>query len=510
MKRFQRVSLVLGFAIGLSLGLGTRPCPADVRLPRIFGNQMVLQRDLPVRVWGTADPDEKVTVSIGKNEASATADPHGKWKVELPAVPAGSPVEIKVSGKNTLTLRDVLVGEVWVCSGQSNMQMSVIASNDGKKEVAEAKHPQIRLFTVPMRPATEPAADVDGYWQECTPETVPHFSGVAYFFGRYLHEQLGVPVGLINTSWGGTRIEPWTPPVGFQAVPAVASIPADSEKQEAGYQKASRKALDKYAKWLSAAQQAKEKGGEIAPPPPWPAGYMPGQQVPTRLYNGMVYPIVPFAIKGAIWYQGESNLADGMLYHEKMKALIAGWRSVWNEGDFPFYFVQLAPFHYGNADPAALARLWESQTATLSVPNTGMAVTNDIGNTKDIHPKDKQDVGKRLALWALAKAYGKEIVYSGPLYKSMSVDGSTIRVKFDHIGGGLVSRDSKPLDWFTIAGADKKFVPAEAKIDGDAVVVSSAAVDKPVAVRFAWNQDADPNLANMERLPASAFRTDRW
>jgi sialate O-acetylesterase len=224
----------------------------------------------------------------------------------------------------------------------------------------------------------------------------------------------------------------------------------------------------------------------------------------------MIHPLVPFAIRGAIWYQGESNLSDAMLYTDKMKALIQGWRSVWNEGDFPFYYVQLAPYTYGKGNTTALPKLWEAQTAALSIPNTGMAVTIDIGNAKDIHPKDKQDVGKRLALWALAKNYGKQIVYSGPLYKSMSVDGSSIRVKFDHVGGGLSERDGKPLTWFTIAGEDRKFVDAVAKVEGDSIVVSSTKVEKPVAVRFAWDQVADPNLTNIEGLPASAFRTDRW
>jgi sialate O-acetylesterase len=224
----------------------------------------------------------------------------------------------------------------------------------------------------------------------------------------------------------------------------------------------------------------------------------------------MINPIAPFAIRGALWYQGESNNGEGMLYFEKMKALIAGWRSVWNEGDFPFYYVQLAPYNYGPQNPTALAKIWEAQTAALSIPDTGMAVTNDIGDIKDIHPKDKQDVGKRLALWALAKNYGKQIVFSGPLYKSMDVEGSTIRVKFDYVGGGLAARDGKPLSWFTVAGEGKKFVDATVKIDGDSIVVSSNEVAKPVAVRFAWNQIAVPNFSNIEGLPASAFRTDRW
>jgi sialate O-acetylesterase len=479
----RRILRIAACSLCLSLVAAVRPCRADVHLPHIFGNQMVLQRDLPVRFWGTAEPGEKVTVTVGKNESTATADAKGKWHAELPAMSASEkPVVVKVAGKNTIELHDVLVGEVWVCSGQSNMQMAVNGVNNAKKEIAESTHLQIRLFTVPMKASAEPLEDIDAYWKECNPYSVPSFSAVAYFFGRYLHEQLGVPIGLVDTSWGGTRIEPWTPPVGFSSVPAVTSILTNLQKDAVAKKPMSTKKKNKWDQ---------------------------GQGVPTRLYNGMINPIVPFAIRGAIWYQGESNNGEGMLYFEKMKALIAGWRAVWNEGDFPFYYVQLAPFKYGG-DPTSLAKIWEAQSAALSIPDTGMAVINDVGNLKNIHPMDKQDVGKRLALWALAKNYGKQIVYSGPVYKSMSIDGSNIRLKFDSVGGGLTARDGKALDWFTIAGEDKKFVPATAKIDGDSIVVSASDVAKPAAVRFAWSQIAEPNLANAEGLPASAFRTDRW
>jgi sialate O-acetylesterase len=508
MTRFCKQILTIGFAICLLALTVTSHCTADVRLPHIFSNQMVLQRGIPVHVWGTAEPGEKVTVTIGSSEASAAADPKGSWAVELPALSGGGPVEIKVQGKNTITLRDVLVGEVWVCSGQSNMQWPMFYVRDTKKEVAAATHPQIRLFKVPMRPAAEPANDLDGYWTSCTPASVIQFSAVAYFFGLNLHEQLGVPIGLIDTSWGGTRIEPWTPPAGFDSVPSLGNVLTDLHKKEAVYRKHAPAALDKMAHWLPQAEQARKQGKEIPSPPRWPSEIGPGETVPTYLYNGMIHPLVPLGIRGAIWYQGESNLGDGLAYRDKMQALIQGWRSVWKEGDFPFYFVQLAPFHYGH--PSALPLIWEAQTEVLKVPNTGMAVINDVATITNIHPPDKQDVGKRLALWALAKAYGKEIVYSGPLYKSMSVEGTKIRVKFDHVGGGLRSRDGKPLNWITIAGVDKKFVDASAQIEGDSLLVSSPQVATPVAVRFAWSEVAEPNLENNEGLPASAFRTDHW
>ena len=294
-----------------------------------------------------------------------------------------------------------------------------------------------------------------------------------------MNKELNVPIGLINTSWGGTRIEPWTPIAGFESVESLKAI-ADQAK----------------------AQLAK------------PEGVPANHGAPTHLYNGMVHAIVPFGIRGAIWYQGESNRGEGVAYEQKMHALINGWRSVWGQGDFPFLYVQLAPYKYVKppmVDPQnLLPQIWEAQTKVLGMKNTGMAVTTDITNLDDIHPKNKQDVGKRLALWALAKNYGKEgLVYSGPIYKSMKVDGNKIRLDFDHVGGGLKSRDGKPLSWFTIAGKEGDFVEAKADIDGNSIVVSSDKVAEPGAVRFGWDQLAEPNLMNAESLPASPFRTSR-
>jgi sialate O-acetylesterase len=288
-------------------------------------------------------------------------------------------------------------------------------------------------------------------------------------------KELDVPIGLIGSNWGGTRIEPWTPPVGFQNVPALKDI-ADN--------------LSNFP--------TKTADGKI------------NHQSPLALYNGMIHPLLPFAIRGAIWYQGESNNGEGMLYHEKMKALIHGWRSVWNDPELPFYYVQLAPYRY-NVEPTRLPGIWEAQLETLSVPNTGMAVTVDISDLADIHPVNKQDVGKRLALWALAKTYGQtDLVYSGPLYKSLKIDGSKAIVSFDHVGGGLISRDGQPLTHFQIAGEDGQFVAASAEIAGDTVVVSAESIAQPVAVRLGWHQEAEPNLSNREGLPASPFRTDSW
>lgn len=388
---------------------------------------------------------------------------------------AGGPHTLTVEGTTKIELKDILVGEVWLCSGQSNMEWSVAQSDNAQAEIQAANYPQIRHIKIPHRPAETPQADVpsDG-WKVCSPQTVPGFTAVGYYFARYLHKELNVPIGLIGSNWGGTRIEPWTPPAGFQAVPALSNIAEN---------------LDKFPQ--------KNDQGQI------------NHQTPLALYNGMIAPLVPYALRGAIWYQGESNNGEGMLYYEKMKALISGWRTLWDDPDMPFYYVQLAPFRYGR--PEALPGIWEAQLKALSIPNTGMAVTVDISNIADIHPRNKQDVGKRLALWALAKTYGKDdVVYSGPLYKSLKVEGDKAIVSFDHVGGGLVSRDGKPLTHFQVAGEDKKFVDAQAEIVGDTVVVRAEGVAKPVAVRFAWHELAEPNLSNKEGLPASPFRTDDW
>jgi sialate O-acetylesterase len=454
---------------------------AEVKLPKVIASHMVLQQKLPISIWGTADPEEDVKVSIGDNTASTKAGADGEWSVKLKEMTAGGPHEVIVKGKNEIKLTDVLIGEVWVASGQSNMEWPVSASDNHQQEIAAAKYPNIRLFHVRKVPSVTPAAEVvlDREWSECSPETIGNFSAVAYFFGREIQKELNVPVGLINTSWGGTAIEPWTPIVGFESVDSLKST-ADGAKS----------------------QQAK------------PEGHTANAGAPTHLYNGMVYPIVPFGIRGALWYQGESNRGQGVGYEQRMNALINGWRSVWNQGDFPFLYVQIAPFKYVKPpmtdDKHLLPQLWEAQTKVLGMKNTGMAVTTDITNLDDIHPRNKQDVGKRLALWALAKTYGKaNVVYSGPLYKSMKVEGNKVRIEFDHVGGGLKSRDGKPLSWFTIAGKDGDFVEANAVIDGKSVVVSSDKITEPAAVRFGWNELAEPNLMNTEGLPAGPFRTSR-
>jgi sialate O-acetylesterase len=483
---------------------------ADVSLPAVISSHMVLQRDVPLPIWGWASPGEEVAVAIGENKATTKANELGRWMAKLAPLPAGGPLEMTVTGKNTIKLTNILVGEVWIGSGQSNMQWSVTQSNNGPEEISAATYPKIRLFSVPLVPSGTPANDVNATWKECSPETVGGFSAVAYFFGREVHKALDVPVGMINSSWGGTRIEPWIPSVGFMSQPDLKQESESVRLQNKSYQEVMKRNVTLLRPWLEVAEKAIASGQEIPNPPSLPAHPLNSNGQPTGLYNGMIHPLAPFAIRGALWYQGESNNGQGMHYNSLMKGLISGWREVWGQGEFPFLYVQLAPYRYGGKE-TSLPEIWEAQTATLAVPNTGMAVITDIGAVGDIHPRNKQDVGKRLALWALAKTYGKsDLVYSGPLYDSMSVELDQIQIKFKHAEGGLVSRDGKPLTWFTIAGEDKKFVPAMATISGNTVVVQSPKVSNPVAVRFGWSQLAEPNLANKAGLPTSPFRTDAW
>ena len=641
-------ALLLGGTAGHRLH-AAEPQPA-FRTAGIFTDHMVLQRDQPLPVWGWAAPGRPITVEVGPHSARTRANAEGRWRVTLPALESGKgPLTMTVKASDeTIQLTDILVGEVWLCSGQSNMEWSVKGFADGEAEVKAANHPNIRLFTVPNKTAIDPQDDVVGQWQACSPETIGGFSAVGYYFGRELNERINVPIGLINSAVSGTIIEAWTrheeisrlpgmtkriaevqddfydpliiqkiaratsslqalreakandelarkmsgldldisswktmeipnawgkaglpdfrgmvwfrktidvpaswagknlvlhldrilegdvtwfngqrvgaTPVHLFHKPRVYSIPASLVK--AGPNTITVRVIDTYrSRGLSGKPEAmalcvagSEKTDRIGLVGPW--RYKPGVELigkmlshnpnrPTLLYNAMINPIAPFAMRGATWYQGESNNGDGMRYFDKMQALIQSWRNVFLRPDAPFYFVQIAPYRYGGNE-FALPELWEAQTAALDIPHTGMAVISDIGNVANIHPQNKQDVGKRLALWALAKDYGQDnLVYSGPLYKSMAIEGRKIRLSFNHTGSGLASRDAKPLDWFEIAGEDGKFVKAQAVIDGNTVLVSSDAIAKPTAARFAWHQEAEPNLINKEGLPAGPFRTNR-
>ncbi len=443
------------------LGLAGPRAEAAVKPHGLFLDNMVLQQGMKVPVWGTADPDEKITVKLQGQEVAVAAGKDGKWLAPLNSLKPGGPFELTIAGSNTVTLKNVLVGEVWVCSGQSNMEWPMIASRNPMKDIAESKNPNIRLLRVPKVPTGKPVSDfgkdkdeTTGQWQECGPDTVGRFSAVGYFFGRDLQKTRNVPIGLIQNAWGGSAAERWTRAEIFDQYPEL-------------------------------------KGGKGS-----------------DLYNGMIAPLIPFAIKGAIWYQGESNAGQAYKYRTLFPAMVKNWRDDWKQGDFPFLFVQLAPFN-GPKDQT-WPELREAQLLTAQrVPYTGQAVITDFGHPTDIHPKDKDPVGARLALCAQAIAYGEKVPYSGPEYTTMKVDGGKIMLNFKHLEGGLVAKGGD-LKGFTIAGKDGKFVPAEAVNVGETIVVASKDVQQPAAVRFGWANHPVVNLFNRAGLPASPFRTDNF
>ena len=655
-SKFLRVTCfsLLIYAGVANVGTAT----ADVSLPAIIGDNMVLQRQTETLIWGWAEPGERVRVTADwlSAEVATTANDDGEWQVRLKTPDAGGPHTINITAGNTITLNDVMIGEVWICSGQSNMEWPLGRVLNGEAEIAAANHPSIRLLDVERAIALSPKPDCEGVWQVCSPETVGKFSAVGYFFGRELQRELDVPIGLINSSWGGTVAEAWTSEKTLREMGDFdAALDAlETERQNPGYlEKTHEQAVKRWWEVLEDADPGSGSDGWTSPSyddsdwklakvpatwqtddlkdfdgvawfraelelpeawagknlilelgpiddfdstwfngtkvgslervgnwgtprkyrvpaaatkvgrnviavrvcdlgraggingkpeqlklypadggdeaarslagewryhlgvklgdlPPWPRTHRLHHNSPTALYNGMIAPLVPYGIRGAIWYQGEANRPRPRQYRTLFPRMIRDWRQRWGRGDFPFYYVQIAPFGYAR-DTGQAAELREAQMMALATPNTGMAVTMDIGNPRNIHPKNKQDVGKRLALWALANTYGRDgIVYSGPLYKSMKVEGDKIRLFFEHVGGGLTS-GGKELTHFSIAGEDRRFCHAKAKIDGDTVVVWSAAVvPKPVAVRYAWGAADQPTLANQEGLPASSFRTDGW
>jgi sialate O-acetylesterase len=661
-RKVLRVSF--GALVCAILATLTSSTYAEVRVPAIIGDNMVLQADMKVRLWGSASPGERVTVSFDSKSAQTTADQQGHWQTFIGPFKAGGPFELTIKGSNTLTFNNVMVGEVWICSGQSNMEWPLVNAKGGADVMAQANYPEIHLFTVQKSTAVSPLDDLKGHWIVTTPESVGQFSAVGYFFGREIYERLRIPVGLIHTSWGGTPAEAWTSYDALASKPALTpitdryqeslkSLPqrqqdyeralaqweekniyadpgnkgealgyADFSLKAADWQKMNlpqyfetaglnidgavwfRKAIEVPEGWagkdlvlnLTAiddydttyfngtrvagvgketpdsygisrhytvpgslvhagrsviAVRVFDSGGNggfagagemsLAPPgakenerinlagawdykvelglepkrPDWGSRpQAPGpnnQNSPSVLFNAMIAPLTPYAIRGAIWYQGESNADRAYQYRTLFPVMIRDWRRAWAEGDFPFYYVQLANWQPVKAEPdeSEWAELREAQTMTLREPGTGMAVIIDIGDANDIHPRNKLDVGHRLAVWALAQTYHQTVEYSGPLYESYSTEGDRIRIRFKH-PAGLKTLDGKPPKSFAIAGADHNFYWADARIDGETIVVSSSKVKKPVAVRYAWADNPAVNLYNGAGLPASPFRTDDW
>ncbi len=479
------------------------PALANITVPNVLANHMVIQRDRPVHLWGMADPGEVVTVDFRDNHASTVTDTLGRWSLYLPPGEAGGPFPLTLHGKNTITWNDILVGDVWIASGQSNMEFMIAQtawSNSGvfdwKNVLAAANVPNLRLLQIHKTYAMYPMADVaSSGWSACTPTTAANFSAVGYFFAREIMDHEHVPVGIIEADWGGTPAESWT---SLDALSADAGLmPVFAARAQSMDQEVTR-TLQTQADERAAAL-AKEQG-KTPPPIPWHPD--PQSWAPAGLFNGMIAPLIPLPIRGVIWYQGESNTdaSRAPIYQKLFTSMIQDWRTHWAQGNFPFLFVQIANF---NSDDE-WAQVREAQRKALSLPNTGMAVTIDIGNPDDVHPKDKQDVGHRLALWALDIAYGEHGEDSGPLFRQAVPENGKMHVWFDHAESGL-DVHGKQLEGFEVAGADKKFVPAQAQVQGDSVVASSASVPNPKYVRYAWASNPTCNLFNHDGLPASPF-----
>jgi sialate O-acetylesterase len=499
----------------------------------------VLQRGTDIVVWGTADAGESVSVELSASDtgstAKATADEKGNWKAKLPARSASTDLQMTVKGKNTVVFKNVAVGDVWLCSGQSNMEWRLsglnkddqakgVTKDQGKEVAAKAENKMIRLFTVPNKPMMEPqstfaVSETEGKWLECNEKNAFNFSAVGYFFGRDVQAAQKVPVGLISSDWGGTPAEAWTSKEALDAVPelkyyheklADQVTKFDSKKSEENYRKAMEKFREDQKKWREASEKAKAEGKQPPTAPRAPQrGLAFNQNSPSALYNGMIAPIVGYPIKGAIWYQGESNANRAAEYYTLFPTMISDWRKRWGN-DFTFLAVQLAPFNNGNSANSQYAEIRDAIfQAGKKLKNVGYATISDVGNESDIHPQKKEPVGQRLALAARAIAYGEKVEWSGPVYNGMKLDGNKVVLSFDHVGKGLACTGEK-LEGFQVCGEDKKFVPASAEIKGDTVVVSASNVDKPVAVRFGWVNFAKPelNFANKDGLPAVPFRTD--
>jgi sialate O-acetylesterase len=510
---FSRILLIASVALLTAL-----TAQAEVTLAPLFTDHAVLQRDKAVPIWGRADPGEKILISFGDQLARATAAPDGRWIGFLTAMPANAAgADLIIAGKNTVTLRDVVVGEVWLCSGQSNMEWPLSRAANAAEEIAAANFPLIRHLKVARTVADAPAETVQtGGWQVATPQTAGEFTAVGYFFAREIAQRLGVPVGLVNSTWGGTPIEAWMSAAALASDPAFAVIGERWRQALAEYPAGKARYDTDWAKWQTDEATAKATGGDRyaafvvqRPRPRAPMG-AGSASTPAGLFNGMINPLLPYALRGTLWYQGETNTARPGEYHRLFVATIKAWRAHFGQGDFPFYWVQLANYRSpGDATQVSYAFLREAQTQTLELPNTGQAVTIDLGDPADVHPTNKQDVGRRLALLAKNRVYGITMDDTGPTLAGVAREGSALRVRLAHADGGLVAH-GRPLQAIEISGADRVFRAATAKIERDTLLVSSPEVKDPVAVRYAWRNAPEANLYNGAGLPAVPFRSDDW
>ena len=537
-SKFRQFTVFFGIAVA---GLWGYELRAEVKCPAIFGDHMVLQRDMACPVWGSAEPGEKVTVTVGSVSETCTTGADGKWSVKLLNLSASmNPVELKIAGKNQIKYSDVLVGDVWLCSGQSNMWWPVKDTHRAQQDIPKANHPTLRLY---MAPSPEISVTTNsewkpngiwGRWMVCTPETVPWFSAVGYYFGKNLNEKLQVPMGLINSTVSGSAAQAWTTLESLQKHSELKEYLDLYNKMCPNFDEICKQwniSFNKFQEQLSQWQN-EFKNSDLQQQeklklrkPRIPSSPIGPTLLPTCRFNTKIAPMIPFGIKGVIWYQGEANVDKANQYRVLFPALITGWREAWGQGDFPFLYVQLANFNQrgGKSVENTWAYLREAQTSTLTLPQTGMAVSLDMGKGDDIHPRNKLDVGYRLSLVALKVAYHQDIVFSGPRFDSMSIEGHKIKILFKCVGGGLVI-DSSPamlaevpkaepsdqLLGFAIAGADKIFVPAKAVIEGEAVIVWSDEIMTPLAVRYGFSNNPEVNLYNKELLPAGPFRTDNW
>jgi sialate O-acetylesterase len=497
---------------------------AELSMPHFFSDHMILQREREAAIWGKADPGTEVTVSFKGKAASAKAATDGKWKtqIETGAADAKGAVLTISSGADKIEIKDVLVGEVWFASGQSNMFYTMNRSPEYAGLIAESTHPALRMFNAPLVTAEANQEDIEGTWKAANPETVADYSAVAFFFARKLHLELGVPVGVIKSAWGGKPVETFTSREALNTLPGTKALVDTMLKDEASFDQAKADAAyaAKLGQWKATMEAAKGKSAaerkRLPKKPEMPKRPIITEGKPGVLYAAMIHPFVGYTMRGAIWYQGEGNAKAGAVpYDQTLPLMINDWRKRWND-EFSFYYVQLASYHAPSTEPGtpdSWALTQDRMRRVLATtPKTGMAITNDVGEANDIHPKNKKDPGERLARWALVKDYGKDLIYSGPLFQTSTKQDGAIRVTFDQAGEGLKSRDGGPLKRFEIAGADKVWKWADAKIEGkDAVLVSSAEVKTPVAVRYAWAANPEgANLGNSDGLPASVFRTDDW